>query len=144
MTHLSTELTTQPTASIKTRVSKWVSNHLPIRRNRTAPGTEQQRPEHKAILRVTPQLLKCLQRNPNPIYPSQLRDHLFAKKVISESNHKALIQCSTASIAVELMRVIAERIELSNGHFYELIDALQSEEWAQDILKILKTARDTL
>ncbi len=54
-----------------------------------------------------------------------------------------MLQCSTASIADELMRVIAERIGFSDGHFYELINALESEEWAEDILEILNTVRNT-
>ncbi len=142
--------------SMFSRASKWLSNHLPFRRNHqsspTASGTEQQprrendskhganSPEHKAILSVTPQLVECLQRDPS--YPLRLRDHLFAKKVISESNYQALDLCSAASIAYELMKVIAERIGYCDGHFYELINALELVQWAQDILAILNTARD--
>ncbi len=139
------------------RASKWLSNHLPFRRNHqpssTASGTEQPRrendsansPEHKAISSVTPQLVECLQRDPS--YPLRLRDHLFAEKFISESNYVALDQCSTAGIADELMKVIAERIGYCDRHFYELknvLELVRSEEWAQDILEILNMARDTL
>ncbi len=145
------------------RASKWLSNHLPFRRNHqpspTASGTEQQprrendskhganSPEHKAILSVTPQLVECLQRDPS--YPLRLRDHLFAENFISESNYVALDQCSTGGIADELMKVIAERIGYCDRHFYELknvLELVRSEEciWAQDILEILNMARDTL
>ncbi len=94
--NLSTEMTTQPTESMFSQVSKWVSKYLPLRRNRQpsprASGTEQQprreddskygtnSPEHKAILSVTLQLVEYLQRNPDLIYPLQLRDHLFCQK----------------------------------------------------------------
>ncbi len=145
------------------RASEWLSNHLPFRRNcqpsPTAPGTDHDQqehhdlhendskhgansPEHKAILSVTPQLGECLRRDPS--YPLRLRDHLFAEKVISESNYQALDQCSAAGIADELMKVIAERIGYCDRHFYELINALELVQWAQDILAILNTARDTL
>ena len=103
-------------------------------------------PQHNAILRVTPQLVEYLQINQTYLF--RLRDHLFDKKFISESDYVALDQfSSTAERADYLTRVIAERIGDCDRQFYELINSLElvgSEKWAQDILKILYTARDTL
>ncbi len=147
-----TELTPQP--SVLSRISKSFSTFF--RRNRQPPpttsGTEQQprhendganSPEHNVILRVTPQLVECLQP-----YSFRLRDHLFAENIISESDYEALDKfSSTAERADYLTRVIAERIGDCDRQFYELINSLElvgSEKWAQDILKILYTARDTL
>ncbi len=146
VTIFSTELQTSFAKGLQ-----WLSNFWPFRRNRhpspIAPSTEQQPHrendslEHKAILSVTPQLIECLQRDPT--YLLRLRDHLFAKEVISESNYVAL---DTAR-ADELMKVVAELIEYSDKHFYKLINALElvrSEKWAKDILDILNSAQDTI
>ncbi len=116
----------------------------------TASGTDQQprrendsSPQHIAILRVTPQLVEYLQINQTYLF--RLRDHLFDKKFISESDYVALDQfSSTAERADYLTRVIAERIGYCNRTFLELIDTLEfvnvSEKWAKDILEILNTA----
>ncbi|XP_064387312.1 polyubiquitin-like isoform X2 [Halichondria panicea] len=148
------ELSPQP--SVWSRMSKSFStffgrNHQPPP---TASGTDQQprrendsSPQHNAILRVTPQLVEYLQINQTYLF--RLRDHLFDKKFISESDYVALDQfSSTTERADYLTRVIAERIRYCDRTFQELIDSLEfvtvSEKWAKDILEILHTARDTL